>query len=102
MRFRATALIVLGTSMASGLVANWPQWRGPQSNGRAPEAHDLSVSFSPTENVLWRVKLPNWSAATPIIWGDVIFALSSEPGFVRLQGQGGRAKRSGNGPDRIF
>ena len=91
MRFRPAALLLLGFSLAGGLIANWPQWRGPQSNGTAPEAHDLPVTFSPTENVLWRVKLPNWSAATPIIWDEMIFVLSSEDGFVRLQGQGGRA-----------
>ena len=84
MRFRATALFLLGFSLTGDLIANWPQWRGPQSNGTDPQAHDLPVSFSPTENVLWRVKLPNWSAATPIIWGDLIFVLSPEEGFVRL------------------
>ena len=29
----------------------------------------------------WRAKLPSWSAATPIIWGDMIFVTSAEEGF---------------------
>src|SRR6185503_1848162 len=81
-------LIILGLLLAGGLAANWPQWRGPNQNGTAPRARDLPVKFSDTENVLWRVKLPNWSAATPAVWGDQILLTSSEEGFVRLQGQG--------------
>src|SRR6185295_16468790 len=95
--------MVLGFALAGNLVANWPQWRGPNSNGTAPQAYDLPVRFSQTQNVLWRVKLPNWSAATPIIWEDRIFVLSSEEGFVRLRGQGQRGSGpAGLGPDRIF
>ena len=93
----------LGFCLAGGLGANWPQWRGPNQNGTAPQARDLPVKFGPAENVLWRVKLPNWSAATPAIWGDLIFLTSSEEGFVRLQGQGQRGGRQANlGPDKIF
>ena len=102
-RRSVTALLFLGFSLAGSLVANWPQWRGPNSNGTAPQAHDLPVSFSQTQNVLWRAKLPNWSAATPIIWEDIIFVLSSEEGFVRLHGQGQRGRgQAGLGPDKIF
>src|SRR5262245_60617638 len=101
--FRGSALILFGLSVAGGLVANWPQWRGPNSNGTAPRAHDLPVTFSKTRNVLWRVKLPNWSAATPIVWEDRVFVLSSEEGFVRLTGEGQRRRGAGGlGPDKIF
>ena len=85
------------------LAANWPQWRGPNFNGTTA-AHDLPVTWSETQNVLWRTKLPNWSAATPIIWEDTVFVTSSEPGFVRL-GQGRRGFGSGSSgpvPDKIF
>jgi outer membrane protein assembly factor BamB len=103
MRLRSIVLPFLGCLLAGGLAANWPQWRGPNQNGTAPQARDLPVKFGPTENVLWRVKLPNWSAATPAIWGDQIFVTSSEEGFVRLQGQGQRGGRQANlGPDKIF
>src|SRR6476659_4684708 len=80
--------IILCLSSGS-LAANWPQWRGPSLNGSTNAAHDLPLTWTETENVRWRVKLPNWSAATPIIWEDTVFITSSEPGFVRL-GQGRR------------
>jgi len=82
--------------------ANWPQWRGPSSNGSTTNAHDLPVTWTETDNVRWRVKLPNWSAATPIVWEDTIFVTSSEPGFVRL-GMGRRgAAPGGANPDKVF
>src|SRR5258705_6437809 len=82
---------------------NWPQWRGPQMNGTAPLARDLPVTWTETENVLWRTKLPSWSAATPIVWADTVFITSAEEGFVPLRPAGkNRAPSEGVGPDRIF
>ena len=58
---------------------NWPHWRGPNHDGTA-SASGLPVSWSTTENVAWRTKLPSWAAATPIIWGDIVFVTSAEAG----------------------
>ena len=60
---------------------NWPQWRGPLLNGSTTTAKNLPVHWTETENVIWRTKLPSWSAATPIVWGDTIFVTSAEAGF---------------------
>jgi len=73
---------------------NWPQWRGPSLNGSAPEARSLPVHWTETENVLWRTKLPSWSAATPIVWNDLVFVTSAEEGSPRL----GQMRREG--PER--
>jgi outer membrane protein assembly factor BamB len=85
----------------AGLWANWPQWRGPNSNGSTTAARNLPVKWSQTENVQWRAKMPNWSAATPIVWEDTIFVTSSEEGFVRL-GEARQRGAAGLGPDKIF
>lgn len=55
-----------------GLSANWPNWRGPSSDGVSPE-RNLPVKWSPTDNIAWKLALPQWSGATPVIWGDRIF-----------------------------
>ncbi|MBI4873371.1 MAG: PQQ-binding-like beta-propeller repeat protein [Acidobacteria bacterium] len=89
--------------MPGSLLANWPQWRGPNSDGSAPRAHDLPVSWSPTENVLWRTATPSWSAATPIVWEDRIFLTSAEEGSARLKidpGAGRGATQAGR--DKVF
>jgi outer membrane protein assembly factor BamB len=59
-------------ALSSALSANWPSWRGPTSDGVSPETN-LPVKWSPTENIAWKLALPQWSGATPIIWGDTIF-----------------------------
>jgi outer membrane protein assembly factor BamB len=79
--------------------AHWPQWRGPLLNGSNLKARDLPATWSQTENVLWRTRLPSWSAATPAVWNDTIFVMSAEEGFVTL---GQRRAASGPPADKIF
>jgi len=71
---RATlALVVLTFGLAAAPQAdNWPQWRGPTANGVSGEKN-LPLKWSKTENVAWRLALPEWSGSTPIIWGDRVF-----------------------------
>jgi len=56
---------------------NWPQWRGPHFNGSSTEKN-LPTEFSKTNNVKWVAELPGPSAATPIIWGDMVFISSTD------------------------
>ena len=51
---------------------NWPQWRGPQLNGTSSET-GLPTKWTAESNVAWKLPLPEWSGATPIVWGDSIF-----------------------------
>lgn len=92
------ALVLLG-AIAAPLSGDWPQWRGPLFTGASPDAKDLPVRWSETENVLWRAKLPSWSAATPIIWKQTIFVTSAEEGFATL---GSRQGADGSSHDKIF
>jgi outer membrane protein assembly factor BamB len=105
-RFPVALGCLLAALSANLLAANWPQWRGPNSNGSTTEAQDLPVTWSHTDNVLWRTKLPSWSAATPIIWEDTVFVTSAEAGFTTLRGRdgggGGRGGAGDLGPDKIF
>src|SRR5205814_2133941 len=51
---------------------NWPNWRGPLSNGATEEAN-LPISWSRTNHVLWRVALPERGNSSPIVWKDRVF-----------------------------
>ncbi len=57
---------------------NWPQWRGPLQTGVAPEANP-PATWSETNNVKWKVKIPGGGLATPIIWEDRIFIQTAIP-----------------------
>src|SRR5262249_44049671 len=49
-----------------------PGWRAPTVGRRCTEM-DLPRTRSPTENVRWKVRLPDEGNSTPIVWRDRIF-----------------------------
>jgi outer membrane protein assembly factor BamB len=64
------SLIVAAQAVCFG--DNWPHWRGPAMNGVA-SVRGLPVTWSATDNVAWKLALPDFSGSTPIIWNDRIF-----------------------------
>ena len=56
----------------SAFADNWPQWRGPFLNGISIEKN-LPTRWSAEENITWKLAMPSWTGATPIIWGERIF-----------------------------
>jgi len=70
---RIVLVLTLGLAGIATLSAdNWPQWRGPELNGVSRET-GLPVTWSPTENVAWKLAMPSRSGATPIVWNDRVF-----------------------------
>jgi outer membrane protein assembly factor BamB len=63
-------LVCLAGSTA--LADNWPQWRGPFLNGISSEKN-LPTRWSAEDNVTWKLAMPSWTGATPVIWGERIF-----------------------------
>ena len=70
-RVRYAAVILMNLA-ASAFAENWPAWRGPTANGESRET-GLPVTWSPEENVRWKVALPGPGNSTPIIWDDRIY-----------------------------
>jgi len=52
--------------------SNWPQWRGPLGNGVALNS-DPPDTWSETENIRWKIKIPGNAFGTPVIWGKHVF-----------------------------
>jgi outer membrane protein assembly factor BamB len=67
--FVTTLLVAPAFCVGAG---NWPQWRGPLFNGSSDEKN-LPSEWT-KESAAWKVEMPGPSAATPIIWGDLVFA----------------------------
>ncbi|MGB8167479.1 MAG: PQQ-binding-like beta-propeller repeat protein [Chthoniobacteraceae bacterium] len=66
-------LLSLAVVLSShAFAANWPAWRGPLGTGLCEEKN-LPTTWSKTENVKWRVALPEPGNSTPIVWNDRIF-----------------------------
>ena len=71
---RAACLSVLAASLATVTLYadNWPQWRGPDSNGASRE-RGLATTWTQTQNIAWKLAMPSLSGSTPIVWEDTIF-----------------------------
>jgi len=67
-----------GATGANAPADNWPQWRGPLQNGVAPSA-DPPTSWSETENVRWKTKIPGEGSSTPLVWDNLIFVQTAIP-----------------------
>ncbi len=73
MSWACAAFLLAGVAeMAS---ENWPQWRGPSSDGVSPES-GLPTTWSASENVRWRASLAGLGTSSPIVWGDRVFVTS--------------------------
>jgi len=51
---------------------NWPQFRGPKS-GVAADDPVLPDTWSPTENVVWKIDVAGRGWSSPVVWGDHVF-----------------------------
>src|SRR5512140_184994 len=56
--------------------AEWPQVRGPGSAGVSDEL-GLPDTWSATQNVAWKTKIPGRGWSSPIVWGDRVFVTSA-------------------------
>jgi outer membrane protein assembly factor BamB len=64
--------VVLSICAATVRGDDWPAWRGPQGTGVCAEKN-LPLTWSATDNVVWKVPLPAPGNSTPIVWGDRVF-----------------------------
>ena len=60
------------------LTADWPEFRGPFSNGHSAASDDqkpagLPLRWSETENVKWKTPIPDRGWSTPVVLGGQIW-----------------------------
>lgn len=75
-RFITSVALVTATAALSA--ENWPQWRGPGSQGISSEAN-IPTQWSSTRNVAWKTELPS-GHSSPIVWNDRIFVTAAIEG----------------------
>jgi outer membrane protein assembly factor BamB len=62
---------LIGASLTAA-AANWPAWRGPAANGASEESR-FPTTWDRTNNVTWRVALPEPGNSCPVVWGERVF-----------------------------
>ena len=83
-------LLALGATAAAGgqgddsipvAETDWPWWRGPTRDGAANENQKPPISWSATENVVWKAPVPGRGHGSPTVWGNrVTLAACDEAG----------------------
>jgi outer membrane protein assembly factor BamB len=71
---KTTLALVLAAGVACG--ADWPQWRGPQFNGVAPDANP-PLKWDEQTNVRWKTPLPGRGNSSPVVLGDVVYVTTA-------------------------
>ncbi len=65
------AMVCLGMA-TSASAGDWPQFRGPDGSGRAPDKQPLPAEIGPTKNVVWKAELPP-GHSSPAVVGDRVY-----------------------------
>jgi len=56
----------------------WPAWRGPLATGEAPLSQP-PTTWSESENLRWKARLPGRGHGSPIVWGNRVFVTTAIP-----------------------
>jgi outer membrane protein assembly factor BamB len=74
---RGLAVTLVAILCGPACAETWPQWRGPDGQGHAPDARDLPVRWSETENVSWKTPLPGRGWSSPVLDAERIWLTSA-------------------------
>ena len=101
---KLTLLLVVVAAVASGIVLGageppagdveivppdgsgknfWPRWRGPSGQG-VVTGTGYPETWSATDNVRWKVRVPGRGNSSPIVWGDKIFLTTAYDGGKKI------------------
>src|SRR5262245_37789461 len=78
---------VLFTILLAPISDNWPDFRGPNGDGRAGVC-DLPINWSESHNVRWKTPIPGSGWSTPVIWGDQVWLTTATTDGKRMSAIG--------------
>ena len=62
----------------SASLAAWPRFRGIDGAGVA-DGKSLPVTWSKTQNVLWKTAVPGKGWSSPVVWGSRVYLTTAVP-----------------------
>ncbi len=66
------SIFIIGFLVQTTLADDWPQFRGPDSLG-VSKAKNLPVTWSDTENLIWKTAMPGSGSSSPIALGGKLY-----------------------------
>ncbi|TXT30542.1 MAG: WD40 repeat-like protein, partial [Planctomycetota bacterium] len=79
MRRLLWGLTCLAAMAMTAQAENWPGWRGPRGDGSSDETK-VPVTWSETEHIAWKVKIPYGGHSSPIVFGNRVFLIGANTG----------------------
>src|SRR5438128_2698311 len=70
------AWTLTGAASAGDSPAAWAHWRGPSYQGYSSDTR-VPLTWSDTQNLIWKTPLPGQGNSTPIVWGERLFLTAS-------------------------
>lgn len=67
--FLAALLCCPGVLLAND---NWPNFHGPTNNGHS-DSTGLPLTWSETENIVWKTAIHDSGWSSPVVWGDQVW-----------------------------
>ena len=77
--FLVAGLFLVGAKLVADSGHDWVQFRGNSADGISA-AEGIPLTWSDSENVLWKTALPGPGSSSPVISGDRVF-LTSYSGY---------------------
>lgn len=60
--------------------SDWPWWRGIDRNGITKDDAEYPTTWSNTENVVWKARVPGHGLSSPIVVGDRVILTTADSG----------------------
>ena len=82
-RFALQLIALLSLYPCATQASDWPEFRGPYSNGHTSASEDappagLPLRWSETENVVWKTPIPDLGWSTPVVLGGQVWLTTAD------------------------
>jgi outer membrane protein assembly factor BamB len=90
-RVRKATRFVLACVLPAAFAGDWPQWRGPGSQGISNET-GLPTNWN-SKNIAWKTSLAGTGTSSPIVFGSIVIATSQVGSYSASDGSNPRLAR---------
>ena len=82
---RAVFVVLVAANAHLVWAEDWPEFRGPTAQGLS-QAIDLPLTWSETESIAWKIRIPGRGWSSPVVLGGKIWLTTGVDGGNSLQG----------------
>ncbi len=82
---RIPLILLVSVSLAAAALAgdSWPMFRGPHNDGHS-DSTGLPLTWSETENVVWKAPIHDKGWSSPVVWGDQVWMTTAKADGTQL------------------